>query len=302
MHKKSIATINQTSNNFNCPRISIITPSFNQGKFIEETIKSVLDQKYSNLDFIIIDGASKDSSVNVIRKYEACLSHWESKQDRGQSHAINKGFRLATGDILTWLNSDDVYCPNILRYIGKFFIDNPQVMLLSGYCNLSDSELNIVGVKKTVPFSKEQFLEGGNVPGQPAIFFRKEILDSVGYLNENLHYVMDWEYWLRISMTVPNSRICLINHPLATARLWDQAKTTIAGTKSIRERESILTMFFHEWTQSKFLKNPLYFNAYRNLYKRYSQIYWQNKQYGSALSNLGKYFNFWCKGKFQKVN
>lgn len=287
----------KNSQQLNYPYISVITPSFNQGQFIEETIQSVLAQEYPNFELIVIDGASTDNSVNIIQKYKSRLTHWESELDRGQSHAINKGFKQATGDILAWLNSDDVYCSDTLKVIGQYFAQNPHIMLLSGYCNLSDPDLNIVGVKKTVPFSQEHFLEGGNVPGQPAIFFRKEILDLVGYLNEDLHYVMDWEYWLRISMAIPYSQICLMERPLATARLWAQAKTSVAGTKSIQERESILTQYFYKWTQSSLLRTPLYFNAFGNLHKRYAQTYWQNQQYRPALSNLAKYVNHRCQGQ-----
>lgn len=279
------------------PTISIVTPSFNQCQFIEATICSVLNQSYPFLEYILIDGGSTDETEKVIQKYESSITYWVSEQDNGQSHAINKGFKKANGDILAWLNSDDVYCSDILTHIGQYFAENPHIMLLSGYCNLSDPDLNIVSVKKTVPFSKEHFLEGGNVPGQPAIFFRKEILEIVGFLNEDLHYVMDWEYWLRISMAIPYSQICLMDRPLATARQWAQAKTSVAGAKSIQERESILTKYFYEWTQSRLIRTPLYFNAFGNLYKRYAQTYWQNQQYRPALSNLAKYVNHWCQGQ-----
>lgn len=279
------------------PTISIVTPSFNQGQFIEATICSVLNQSYPFLEYILIDGGSTDETVQIIKKYESSITYWVSEQDTGQSHAINKGFKKASGDILAWLNSDDVYCSDTLTVIGQYFTQNPHIMLLSGYCNLSDPDLNIVGVKKTVPFSQAHFLEGGNVPGQPAIFFRKEILELVGYLNEDLHYVMDWEYWLRISMAVPYSQICLMDRPLATARLWAQAKTSIAGAKSIQERENILTQYFYKWTQSSLIRTPLYFNAFGNLSKRYAQTYWQNQQYRSALSNLAKYINHWYQGQ-----
>lgn len=282
------------------PTISVITPSFNQSKFIEATINSVLNQGYSLLEYILIDGGSSDETLQVIKKYQSSINYWVSEKDNGQSHAINKGFKRAKGDILAWLNSDDVYCPDTLNIIGQYFAKNPHVMLLSGYCNLSDPELNIISVKKTVPFSHEHFLEGGNVPGQPAIFFRKEILELVGYLNEDLHYVMDWEYWLRISMAVPSSQICFMDRPLATARLWDQAKTSIAGAKSIQERESILNKYYYEWTQFRFIRTPLYFVAFGNLYKRYAQTYWQKQQYYPALSNLAKYVNHWCQGKLNK--
>ena len=114
------------------PKVSIVTPSFNQGHFIEETIRSVLDQDYPNIEYIIIDGGSTDDTVNVIKKYQGRLSYWESCRDRGQSHAINKGFEKCTGEIFNWLNSDDVLRPGSLRRIAERFVESPGIHLLCG--------------------------------------------------------------------------------------------------------------------------------------------------------------------------
>ena len=113
------------------PRISVVTPSYNQGNFVEETIQSVLDQGYPNLEYIVMDGGSTDGTLDILRKYEKRLV-WKSERDRGQSDALNKGFRMASGDIFSFINSDDVYEPGALHKVGRFFVDHPQASWLTG--------------------------------------------------------------------------------------------------------------------------------------------------------------------------
>src|SRR5437773_10669670 len=122
------------------PKLSIITPSFNQAQYLEETILSVLQQKYDPLEFIIIDGGSTDGSVEIIRKYESRLAYWVSEKDRGQAHAINKGLQRATGELIAYLNSDDYYSPGALRSVAEFFMVHPDVDLIHGRCAVADAE------------------------------------------------------------------------------------------------------------------------------------------------------------------
>ena len=122
----------------NRPRVSIVTPSYNQAAYIEETIRSVLLQGYPNLEYIIIDGGSKDGSVDIIRKYEPWLAYWSSEPDKGQGHAISKGFEKATGEIFGWLNSDDAYCRGTLELVCRLFLNRPNVGLLYGDCDVID--------------------------------------------------------------------------------------------------------------------------------------------------------------------
>lgn len=228
------------------PRISIVTPSYNQGQFIEETIRSVLLQGYPNLEYLIFDGGSTDGSVDIIRKYEPWLSYWVSEHDRGQSHAINKGFKLASGEILAWLNSDDFYTPIALEIVAKTFSQHREALVLSGLCEKVDENGKKISIKMPRQLTPEHFLCGGRVPGQPAVFFQKIIYETIGGLNENLHYLLDWEYWLRMSLNFPPEATVLINQTLAKARIWSQAKTLTAGVRAIQERESILNQLFHE--------------------------------------------------------
>lgn len=183
----------------NYPKISIITPSYNQGQFLEETILSVLNQNYPNIEYIIIDGGSTDNSVEIIKKYEKYLAYWVSEKDRGQTHAINKGLKRATGDILSYLNSDDIYLSGALVKIAEFFENNPRIDIVYGDCYIINERGALVKKKKEIAFD---YLMGcmigfGIIIIQPSTFFKKGAVGDVGYFNENLHFVMDANYWFR---------------------------------------------------------------------------------------------------------
>jgi glycosyltransferase involved in cell wall biosynthesis len=183
------------SDGFAWPKISIVTPSFNQGHFIEETIRSVLLQGYPNLEYIIIDGGSTDNTVDVIKKYEPWLAYWESLPDRGQSHAINKGFLHASGEILGWLNSDDLYCQNALGRVAVSF-NGSNCDVLSGSTIYLESNKN--GRRKTPSMlSVGEMLRSYLSPApQPSTFWRRKCWDLYGPLDENLHYRMDYALFL----------------------------------------------------------------------------------------------------------
>jgi len=184
------------------PRVSIVTPSYNQAQFIEETIRSVLLQGYPDLEYIIIDGGSTDGSVEIIRKYEPWLAYWVSEPDRGQSHAINKGFARATGEICAWLNSDDVYVPGAVSKAAYFLSQYPECALVYGDCDCIDQQSNCLSRMRAMPFDLQQQLLGNLIP-QPTAFLRAAMLQSLGALDESLHYVMDYELWLRIGSQWP---------------------------------------------------------------------------------------------------
>jgi hypothetical protein len=180
------------------PRISIVTPSFNQAQFLEETIRSVLLQGYPDLEYMIVDGGSTDSSVETIRKYEPWLAYWVSEKDRGQSHAINKGFARASGSLLAWLNSDDYYEPGCFATAAAFLTARSHVDLVYGGCNIVDQRgcLRETIMAQEVSLERLLLTRGGIF--QAATFIRRTVLAKVGFVNEALHYVMDFEYWLRI--------------------------------------------------------------------------------------------------------
>jgi glycosyltransferase involved in cell wall biosynthesis len=183
------------------PKISVISPSYNQAQYLETTIKSVLDQAYPNLEYIVIDGGSSDGSADIIRKYAGRLAHWVSEKDRGQSHAINKGFARSTGDILCWLNSDDFFEPGTLQYVADFFTNHPDVDVLCGGIHTVDPTGAITGsapASYTGPAGLASYWHGYNMH-QASIFWRRKVYEAIGPLNENLHLTMDFDYWLRMA-------------------------------------------------------------------------------------------------------
>lgn len=178
-------------------KISIIIPSFNQGQFLEETIKSVLNQNYDNLEIIIIDGGSTDCSVDIIKEYQNQLTYWHSKKDNGQSDAINQGFRIATGEIVTWLNSDDILLPNTLHAVNTYATLRPETQWFLGNVLWIDKEgqiLRVGRVEKESSFWNRRHLFSN---GGPTAFMRRENLLKIGALREDFHYMMDTELWHR---------------------------------------------------------------------------------------------------------
>src|SRR5262245_18148527 len=158
----------------NWPRISVVTPSYNQGRFVEQTIRSVLNQNYPNLEYIIIDGASQDESPEIIKKYECDLAFWVSEKDAGAADAIRKGFKVATGSILAYLNSDDLYLPGALRTIASTFNEG-QTDVAYGNTYWVDTEGKRIGERRQTPFVPTGYLYGGFDLQQPATFWSRQI-------------------------------------------------------------------------------------------------------------------------------
>jgi hypothetical protein len=191
------------------PTISIVTPSYNQGQFLEETIQSVLIQRYLNLEYVVIDGGSSDSSVEIIRKYENSLTYWVSEADKGQYDALNKGFAHTTGEIMAWLNSDDKYCPWAFSVIADIFSAYPEVEWITSVHPVSWNERGqAVAVDFTGGFSRQSFLKGGNYPGkgshgrrwiqQESTFWRRSLWERAGgRLDTSLEVAADFELWAR---------------------------------------------------------------------------------------------------------
>ncbi|MFC1531994.1 glycosyltransferase family 2 protein [Thermodesulfobacteriota bacterium] len=206
------------------PSISIVTPSLNQGPFIEKTIRSVLLQGYPNLEYIIIDGGSTDGTVEVIKKYEKWLIYWISEPDRGQSHAVNKGFSRASGDILAWLNSDDYYFPNVFQTIVSHYFKYPMAGAWAGGGRQIDSSTgDKLWDRPPPPLDFQEILQWKEycLP-QPSCFLNRNILKGEVYLNEGYHMQMDYDLWLRISKNHP---IIPINQILSVNQKHEDAKT-----------------------------------------------------------------------------
>jgi glycosyltransferase involved in cell wall biosynthesis len=203
-------------------KISIITPSYNQGHFIEETILSVLNQGYDNLEYIIIDGGSTDNTVDIIKKYENQLAYWVSEKDNGQTDAINKGFKMATGDIIAWLNSDDVYCDGAFENISEYFHNNPQCEWLAGSILFMNNDGQVY-VRKYPNTSR--WLEKNVMLNtfQPNVFLRRSVLTTIGYPREDYHMTMDYEWFYRIAQQFP---LHVINKDIAKFRWHVDSKSS----------------------------------------------------------------------------
>jgi glycosyltransferase involved in cell wall biosynthesis len=208
------------------PKITIITPSFNQGNYLEATIRSVLLQNYPNLEYIIIDGGSTDNSVEIIEKYAPYLTYWISEKDSGQSEAINKGLKVATGDIINWLNSDDYYAPGALLKVAETFQES-QALVVTGRSFLFKGE------NEVVKESTGTDVYSGNLPktigwariDQPETFFRKEAIEAMGPLDTRLHYLMDRDWWMKFLFRFGIDQVKKIPDLLVHFRLHDLSKT-----------------------------------------------------------------------------
>jgi len=214
------------------PRISIVTPSYNQGHYIEETLLSVINQNYPNVEHIVMDGGSTDATMEVVGRYRDRLAQAVSEKDRGQSHAINKGMALATGDILTWLNSDDMLAPGALAAVAMAFATAPADLVAGICCLYRGGEL--VGKHLTAcedgPLPIDDILDldhgwnAGQFFYQPEVFYSRDLWERAGgRVNEALYYSMDYELWLRFAEQ--GGRLHVISRPLAWFRLHDEQKT-----------------------------------------------------------------------------
>ncbi len=208
------------------PKISIITPSYNQGQYIEQTIRSVLLQNYPNLEYIVIDGGSTDNTVEILKKYDKFITYWVSEKDNGQSDAINKGIAQATGQIFNWLNSDDYYAANALKTIGELFAKHqPKIVCTQTYYMQSDETL--IATNAFTPIHKTLLQTIGQATiNQPGMFFDLERIKRLGGVNELLHFAMDWELWLRYLLIFGQENIVCDESIVAYFRLHEQSKTT----------------------------------------------------------------------------
>lgn len=205
------------------PLISIVTPSLNQGAYIEDTIKSVINQNYPNFEHIIIDGGSTDDTIDILRRYNHLI--WISEKDRCQSEAINKGFKKAKGEIIGWLNSDDSYEPNAFFTVVKELNKAQGKYIVFGNCNVIDEKGEIIAFHNGKYRGKDSFIEYWNysVP-QPSFFFCRDIIYEIGLLNENLHYAMDRDFFLRAA---EKYTLFYINKTLANFRMHRQSKSVL---------------------------------------------------------------------------
>jgi glycosyltransferase involved in cell wall biosynthesis len=271
------------------PRITVVTPSYNQGRFLERAILSVLSQNYPNLEYFVLDAGSTDNTIRILKKYNKRLTYWSSETDRGQSDAICKGWGMATGDILAWLNTDDFYYPGALHEVGRIFGADPNIKMLCGSVALVDENERKLRVKPPPRVDPEFLLPSTNIPAQVGTFVRRDVFDRLGGPRLDLHYVMDWELWLRVSLNYPASAVAFSNKVIAADRQWDGTKTLNAGGKDGVEIRKVLEELFGSAKLAPGLRT-LERAALARAWWRQSKGELQRGMRRSALASLGRAF------------
>lgn len=265
------------------PKISIITPSFNQADYLEETILSIINQNYPNLEYIIIDGGSTDNSVEIIKKYEDHIDYWVSEKDNGQSHAINKGFAKATGEILNWINSDDVLVENALIKIADAYLKrkNDNIVILGNGFEI-DENGKVLGERKVYLSDKREsglFLNIEGNPIQQSIFYSKKLLNEVGGINPLLRYPMDIDLLTKFGFF--NPEIIIIEEFLASFRKQPNSKTISQDYKMLLEKINLFEFFDFYEKDKKTYKNQIssYITAFSFKGITFGQKLWLLKKF-----------------------
>jgi glycosyltransferase involved in cell wall biosynthesis len=222
--------------------VSIITPSYNQAPYLEQTIQSVLEQDYPHIEYIVVDGGSTDDSVEVIKRYADRLAYWISEKDSGQAEAINKGFARANGEILAWLNSDDYYMRNTIPVAVRCFEQNPDVVMAYGDMLAVDGEGQTLNVLRYKQLSLADLL-CFQIIGQPSVLFRRSALENVGWLDPTFHFMLDHHLWIRLAQ---QGRILHVPQVWSAARYHPQAKNRARAAEFGREAFRVL-----EWAKQE---------------------------------------------------
>jgi glycosyltransferase involved in cell wall biosynthesis len=278
------------------PLISIVTPNYNYSQFIEETIRSVLLQGYQNLEYIIIDGASKDHSVEVIKKYETWLSYWISEKDRGQSDAINKGFEKAQGEIFYWINSDDVLCNDVFQEVATLFKSNSEINFYSGdghFFTETSNQKHItyhINPQNYSFYDLLKYYDNQYLP-QPSVFFSQSLWRQAGKLDISLSYAMDLDLWLRFSL---KTQLVSINKTFSQLRLHDDSKTCLQNVVFSHEIKEVLLSYSNSLSVFQRLIHQLKANLfYAFSLQRRSHLELKLGRKGKSMQWLIKSFKYY---------
>jgi glycosyltransferase involved in cell wall biosynthesis len=217
---RSLVAAHEDRKKKNRPLVSIVTPSYNQGEFIEETILSVLNQTYDNIEYIVMDGGSKDNTVDILKKYSDKIT-WVSEKDNGQAHAVDKGIKASKGEIIGWLNSDDTFYPEAVEVMVDYFTKYKDISVIYGEGDYTKKDSSFLCKYTTYDFSRD-VLESECYICQPSTFFTRKIYDKVGGIDQSLQMCMDYELWIRMAQ---ETDFLHIQDTIATSRLYDENKT-----------------------------------------------------------------------------
>lgn len=258
------------------PKISVVTPSYNQGKYLEDAIRSVLIQAYPNFEHIIIDNCSDDETLAIIKKY----SHlkWVSEPDKGQSDALNRGFKAATGDFIGWLNADDYYLPGTFTNVTEAFSNYPEADLIYGNWNFVDTAGKIIKRFQSVPFNLRAIIYYGPYIGSTALFFKRELIAQGLFINEKFRYAMDWEWYARLGSF--GKKFIFINQTFAGFRIHGENQSQkyqnmkdinkyFTRARQLAEGYAIKRYYGHHWGKDDFGGNILEEISYRILWRYY---------------------------------
>lgn len=223
-------------------RVTLVTPSYNQDRFLEETILSVLNQGYPNLEYMVFDGGSTDRTREILEQYGSRLAYWESKPDRGQAHAINKGWAKATGDYVWWLNADDLLAPEALWISVASLETHPEADLAYGDLINIEEDGRYLDSRPSPEFELDRSISEGFPVAQAGALMRRQVLDRIGFLDEDLHYLMDADYWLRLALS--GGRLIRVPQVVALFRVHGRAKTQTGSMAAIRERYTLNERLF----------------------------------------------------------
>ncbi|HEY5117840.1 MAG TPA: glycosyltransferase family 2 protein [Anaerolineales bacterium] len=255
------------------PLISMVVPSFNQALYLEECLGSVLEQTYPRREIIVIDGGSTDGSREILRRHERRLEFWISEADRGQAHAVIKGWTRAKGDILGWLNSDDRLETGALDFVAGAYVSQPRAAILYGDVREIDARGGTVGGKRMADFGLRSLLLGKNM-GQPGVFIPRRTYDALGGLDESLHFALDFEYFLRVWTAFPTGGE-YIPQVLASSRVWEAAKTIKQGGHFGEEYRIVLERYFARTDLPPAVRALRRRALARSVYFRQARLYFQ---------------------------
>ncbi len=273
------------------PKITVITPSYNQGSFIEETILSVLNQTYKNVEYIIIDGGSKDNTVDIIKKYSDKIDYWVSEKDSGQTNALNKGVKVATGEILCWINSDDVLVPWALQKVADFFSNHPDIAIVNGYTlridKYSKCMYNHFVPEPTTWFSKH----GIYYINQPSMFFKRKLIDELGVFEESFHARMDQEFVMRV--LAAGNKFGKINKVLGTIRIHEDTKTSQNGAMWSEDLQKLENKYKSHFKVKPDLVGSISYVIYKIVSLDYlKQFLFTKKWKGVSLKDFNAQYNY----------